>query len=193
MKIVLASASPRRREICELLGIEVTVCPAVAEPAFDKTLSAEDNALLVARAKAREIALTHGTHLPVLGADTSVIVDDENGGYVALGKPVDRNDACRMLRLLSGRSHRVLTGVWVCANQREDGFVAQAVVHFAPMTDEEIAAYVDTGEPMDKAGSYAIQGRCARHIDGLEGDFYTVMGLPSASLWRFLQSFAENP
>lgn len=192
MEILLASASPRRREICELMGIDVTVCPAAAEPAFDPSLSAEDNALAVARAKAREVAALHGTARPVLGADTSVIVEDADGGYVALGKPLDREDACRMLRLLAGRSHRVLTGVWVCGDGREDGFVSSATVRFAPMTDEEIAAYVDTGETMDKAGSYAVQGRCARHIDGIDGDFYAVMGLPSASLWRFLQSFCRK-
>jgi len=188
MDIVLASASPRRREICDLLGIGTTVCPAKAEPDFDPSLSAEDNALIVARAKAQEVAATLGTDRPVLGADTAVILDDADG-YTALGKPADRADAIAMLRRLSGREHRVLTGVWVCGKDREDGFVASATVRFAPMTDADIEAYVDTGEPMDKAGGYAIQGRCARYIDGLDGDFYTVMGLPAASLWRFLQSF----
>ncbi len=190
MQLILASASPRRREICDLLGLTVTVCPAAAEPPFDPMLSAEDNALAVARAKAQEIAGKHGTALPVLGADTSVILDHADGSYEALGKPVDRADAIAMLRRLSGREHRVLTGVWVCGADREDGFVAQATVRFAPMSDAEIENYVDTKEPMDKAGSYGIQGRCARYIDGIDGDFYTVMGLPAASLWRFLQSFA---
>ncbi len=191
MKIILASQSPRRREICALLGIETTIHPAAAEPAFDPSLSAQENALRVARAKAREVAALVGTDIPVLGADTAVILD-EDGGYTALGKPRDREDAMAMLRRLSGREHRVMTGVWVCAKDREDGFVSVATVRFAPMTEADIAAYVDTGEPMDKAGAYAVQGRCARHIDGLDGDFYTVMGLPAASLWRFLQSFAEK-
>ncbi len=188
MTILLASASPRRREICDLLGIAYEVLPASTELPFDSALSVEENALAVARAKAREIAALKGTAVPVLGADTSVILDTEDGA-VALGKPADEEDAFRMLRALQGRSHRVLTGVWVCGNDREDGFVDAAKVHFAPMTDEEIRTYIASGECMDKAGAYAVQGRCLRHINGIEGDFYTVMGLPSASLWRFLQQF----
>ncbi|MBR5134980.1 MAG: septum formation protein Maf [Clostridia bacterium] len=189
MTIVLASASPRRKDICALLGLTATICPAAAEEPFDPALSPEENALATARAKAREVAALKGTAVPVLGADTSVILDDENGS-IALGKPVDEADAKRMLSLLQGRSHRVLTGVWVCGADREDGFVSEAIVRFAPMTDAEIADYVATGEPMDKAGAYGIQGRCLRYIDGIDGDFYTVMGLPSASLWRFLRQFS---
>lgn len=188
MTIVLASASPRRREICDLLGIDIEIRPAAAELPFDPALSVEDNALAVARAKAREIAALTGTAVPVLGADTSVILDTENGA-VALGKPADEADAFRMLSMLQGREHRVLTGVWVCGAAREDGFVDQARVRFAPMSEDEIRAYIATGECMDKAGAYAVQGRCLRHINGIDGDFYTVMGLPSASLWRFLQTF----
>lgn len=191
MHIILASASPRRREICDLLGIAFEVCPASAEPPFDPALSPEENALAVARAKAREIAQQHGTAVPVLGADTSVILDEPSGS-IALGKPASEADAARMLRALQGRSHRVLTGVWVCGDGREDGFVSEATVHFAPMTDEEIASYVATGEPMDKAGAYAVQGKALRYIDGIDGDFYTVMGLPAASLWRFLQGFCND-
>lgn len=152
MKIVLASASPRRREICALLGLEAAVCPAQTELPFDNAFSVEDNALRVARAKAREVAALKGTSVPVLGADTTVVLDDENGSEV-LGKPLDEADAKRMLRRLQGRSHRVLTGVWICGNGREDGFVSEATVHFASMSDAEIDAYVATGEPMDKAGS----------------------------------------
>ncbi|MBE6764129.1 MAG: septum formation protein Maf [Ruminococcaceae bacterium] len=188
MQLILASASPRRREICGLLGIDIEVMPAAAEPPFDPALSVEDNALAVSRAKAREVASRLTTDLPILGADTSVILDTENGATV-LGKPRDEEDAFRMLQALQGRSHRVITGVWVCQGERENGFVDQATVHFAPMTDEEIRAYIATGESMDKAGAYAVQGRCLRHINGIEGDFYTVMGLPSASLWRFLCDF----
>ncbi len=190
MDIVLASASPRRREICELLGLSIEIAPAAAEPPFDDRMTPEENALCVARAKAQEVAARLGTDRPVLGADTSVILDTADGP-LALGKPQDEADAVRMLTLLQGRAHRVLTGVWVCTADREDGFVAEATVHFAPMTAEEIAAYVATGEPMDKAGAYGIQGRCLRYIDGIEGDFYTVMGLPAAALWRFLQDMTS--
>ena len=192
MTIVLASASPRRREICDLLGLTYTVHPATAERAFDPALSAEENALLTARAKARDTATECGTRVPVLGADTAVILDDGHGGYEALGKPADETEAAAMLARLAGREHRVLTGVWVCADGREDGFVSETTVRFGRMTPEDIAAYVATGEPMDKAGAYAVQGRCARYIDGIDGDFYTVMGLPAAPLWRFLQDFCED-
>lgn len=188
MNIILASASPRRKDICALLGLEAEICPAAAEEPFDPARSPEDNALITARAKAREIAALRGVAVPVLGADTSVILDDGDTS-VALGKPVDEADAKRMLSLLQGRSHRVLTGVWVCGKDKEDGFVSEATVRFAPMTEDEIDAYVQTGEPMDKAGAYGIQGKCLRYIDGIDGDFYTVMGLPAASLWRFLQQF----
>ena len=188
MQLVLASASPRRKEICSLLGIDFTVMPASAELPFDPALTAEENAVAVARAKAREIADKLGTAVPVLGADTSVILDTEDG-TVALGKPVGEEDAFRMLRALQGRRHRVLTGVWVCGTDREDGYCDQAFVEFAPMSDDDIRDYIAAGECMDKAGAYAVQGRCLRYINGIDGDFYTVMGLPSASLWRFLQQF----
>lgn len=188
MHIVLASASPRRREICDLLGIETDILPASSELPFDPALSAEENAIAVAREKAREIAAVKGTAIPVLGADTSVILDTDNG-TVALGKPQDDKDAFQMLRSLQGRRHRVLTGVWVCANGREDGFCDQAFVTFAPMSDDDIRDYIATGECFDKAGSYAVQGHGCRYIEKIDGDFYTVMGLPSHKLWRFLQDF----
>ena len=97
-----------------------------------------------------------------------------------------------MLRRLQGASHTVVTGVWVCARGRADGFAEEARVTFYPMDDAEIADYIATGEPMDKAGAYGIQGFGMRYIRGMEGDFYTVMGLPGARLRRFLQSFDEN-
>ncbi len=189
MDIILASASPRRKEICELLGLTAYIHPARNEPAFDPALSVEENALAVARAKAREVKAAVSTSLPVLGSDTSVILDEETGA-VALGKPVDEEDAKAMLRRLQGRTHRVLTSVWVCGKNFEDGYVDQTWVRFSPMSEQDIEDYVACGESMDKAGAYAIQGRCLRYIDGIDGDYYTVMGLPSSSLWRFLQQFS---
>lgn len=189
MEIILASASPRRREICQLLGIDVQIRPADDEPAFDPALTVEENALAVARAKARTVKNAIDTDLPVLGSDTSVILDDEHGA-VALGKPQNEEDAKAMLRRLQGRSHRVLTSVWVCGKDSEDGYVDQTAVRFAPMSERDIDEYIACGESMDKAGAYAIQGRGSRYIDGIDGDYYTVMGLPAASLWRFLQQFS---
>lgn len=182
---ILASASPRRQEICRMADIPVTVCPAPddVEPPLNRALSPDEAALAVARTKAEAVAAQHPAHV-VIGADTTVWLDDD-----VLGKPTDAADACRMLRRLQGRTHRVRTAVWVCAPTRADGFVDAAEVVFYPMTDEEIAAYVATGEPLDKAGAYGIQGYGMRFIQELHGDFYTVMGLSGAKLRRFLRGF----
>lgn len=191
---ILASASPRRREICDLLGLSYTVIPALSESSLDPALPLEQAVMEVARAKAEEVAASHPGQL-VLGADTVVAAEDGISPAV-LGKPRDPEDACRMLQRLAGRRHRVLTGVWLCGESDgvpiARGFTDQARVRFAPMTPEEIAGYVSTGEPMDKAGAYAIQGRGMRYIRGIEGDFYTVMGLPGARLWEFLRPILEN-
>lgn len=179
--MVLASASPRRREICEQLGLQFTVLPAQSEPSPDPTLSVEDAILQVARGKAEEIAAMHPDAW-VLGADTAVVLDG-----AVLGKPKDACDAKRMLRLLSGRTHKVVTGVWLCHGDEGDGFADTAEVTFFPLSDDEIDDYIATGEPLDKAGAYGIQGYGARFIEHLHGDFYTVMGLPSGRLYRFLK------
>ncbi len=179
--IVLASASPRRREILELLGFHYTVCPARTELPADPSLSAEDAILRVARGKAEEVAAQYPNEL-VLGADTAVVVDE-----TILGKPHDAEEAKAMLRQLSGRAHRVITAVWVCGDGFNTGFVDVAEVTFYPMNELEIAAYVASGEPMDKAGAYAVQGCGARYIRSVHGDFYTVMGLPGGRLYRFLR------
>ncbi len=183
MRIVLASASPRRREICALLGIQADICPASRERAFDPGLTVSENVLATARNKAEQVFRDVGGFCPVVGADTVVALD-----YRVFGKPKDEEDAKRMLAALQGRTHRVLTGVWVCGKDNRDGFVSEAEVTFLPMTPCDIAEYIATGEPMDKAGAYGIQGLGARYIAGICGDFFTVMGLP-ASLWRFLRNF----
>lgn len=181
-QIVLASASPRRREILDLLGIGYTVCPAGTEPDADPSLTAEEAILRVARGKAEEVAVQYPSEI-VLGADTAVVVDDE-----ILGKPRDTEEAKAMLRRLSGRTHRVITGVWVCGKGFNNGFADVAKVEFYPLTEQEIEEYVASGEPMDKAGAYAVQGKGMRYIRGLHGDFYTVMGLPGGRLYRFLNA-----
>ena len=180
-KIVLASASPRRREICDLLGLTYTVEPAKTELPTDPALSPDQAVLCVARGKAEEIA-EHYPQAVVIGADTVVVVDD-----TILGKPKDADDAKAMLRRLSGREHRVITAVWICDGDKSEGFADSAAVTFMPMTDEEIDAYVKSGEPMDKAGAYAIQGNGMRYIRSINGDFYTVMGLPSGRLYEMLK------
>jgi septum formation protein len=191
---ILASASPRRREICDLLGLSYTVIPALSEAPLDLSLPLEQAVMKVARAKAEEVAASHPGRL-VLGADTVVAAEDGLTPAV-LGKPRDPEDARRMLKRLADRRHRVLTGVWLCGESGGGpvarGFTDQARVRFAPMSPEDIADYVSTGEPMDKAGAYAIQGRGMRYVRGIEGDFYTVMGLPGARLWEFLRPILEN-
>jgi len=179
--MILASASPRRREILDLMGVTYTVKPAQTELPLDLTLPPEDAVLRVARGKAEEVAKDHPSEV-VLGADTVVVVDGS-----ILGKPKDSEDAKAMLRQLSGREHRVITAVWLCDGERSEGFADSAAVTFLPMSKEEIDAYVASGEPIGKAGSYAIQGRGMRHICGIHGDFYTVMGLPSGRLYEILK------
>ncbi len=182
---ILASASPRRLEICHLAGIPVEVCPARQEPLPDPSLPPAEAVLMLARAKAEEVAARFPGRT-IIGADTMVFAGSP------LGKPADEQEAATMLRRLQGASHTVVTGVWVCARGRADGFAEEARVTFYPMDDDDITEYIATGEPMDKAGAYGIQGIGMRYIRGIEGDFYTVMGLPGARLRRFLQSFDEN-
>lgn len=177
--LLLASASPRRREILALLDIPFDVCPARRESAPDGLPPAE-RVLALARCKAEEVAAAHPDRL-VVGADTMVVLDGR-----ALGKPRDEAEAVEMLLSLQGKTHQVMTGVWVCSPDKHGGFVDAAEVTFYPMTREEAAAYAATGEPLDKAGAYGIQGRGMRFIQGIRGDFYTVMGLPGARLARFL-------
>ncbi|MBE6768363.1 MAG: septum formation protein Maf [Ruminococcaceae bacterium] len=182
---ILASASPRRREICALADIPVEILPAPdgVEPPPDASLSPQEAVLRVARAKAEAVANDHPDRI-VIGADTTVWL-----GREPLGKPADEADAAAMLRKLSGNTHQVVTAVWVCSPQKCAGFHDTADVTFYPMSEEDIAAYIATGEPMDKAGAYGIQGKGMVYIEALHGDFYTVMGLSGAKLKRFLNEF----
>ena len=185
--LILASHAPPRREIYTQLGIPFTVCPATEEAPFDPTLPPAEAVLAIARSKAEAVAAAHAGET-VLGSDTVVAVDGD-----ILGKPQNEADAAAMLRRLSGRTHQVLTGVWVVNEDGVgDGFTDVAAVTFAPMSDADIAEYIATKEPMDKAGAYGVQGIGARYVAGIEGDFYTVMGLPAAT-WRFLRDrFGKN-
>ena len=183
--LILASASPRRREILTLLGLPFEVEPAPGEAAPAPDWTPEQAVLHIARDKAEQVARRHPDRI-VVGADTVVVLEGR-----ILGKPADKRDAVRMLTLLQAREHTVMTGVWVCSPGRADGFVDQADVSFYPMTQWEIEAYVRSGEPMDKAGAYGIQGAGMRYVRGIRGDFYTVMGLPGARMWRFLRNFGK--
>lgn len=182
MTLILASASPRRQEILSRLGLTFQVIPAQSEPTPDPSLSPKQAVLRIARAKAEEVAARFPTAL-TLGADTVVALPTETGETL-LGKPHSKEEAAAMLRRLQGTEHRVLTGVWLAGPADSGGFVETTRVSFFPMTEADIADYVATGEPLDKAGAYGIQGFGMRYIRSIAGDYYTVMGLPAARCWQ---------
>jgi septum formation protein len=179
--LVLASASPRRQELLRSAGITFEVQPAHIPEDPLSGEAAKDCAERLAREKALAVARQR-PHDVVLGADTVVVVDGQ-----LLGKPCDRADAARMLRLLSGRDHQVITGVCLVANGQASVTCETTTVTMSGITDKEIADYVASGEPMDKAGAYAIQGIASRWIPRIEGDYSNVVGLPVARVWRMLQ------
>lgn len=184
--IILASASPRRRQLLALLGIDFAVVPSrVDEPLPERASDPERLAIALAEAKARAIAPDRPGGL-VIGADTLVLVGD-----LVLGKPEDAAAATAMLRLLSGREHHVVTGVAVVDTRSQPWSVTTAAertaVTFRPLSEAEIAAYVATGEPMDKAGAYAIQGRGAILCTRICGDYTNVVGLPLVRTMELLR------
>ena len=182
MKFVLASASPRRRELLSALGLEFEVRPALGEEHPESGLSGGETAKRLSCAKCLEVAAGAGEDDVVIAADTVVCLDDK-----ILGKPADAADAKRMLRALSGRDHRVFTGVTVCRGDRVLSDFEETAVHFRPLTEREIAAYLATGEPMDKAGAYGIQGRASLFVRAIEGDYFNVVGLPLCKLGQMLK------
>ena len=181
IRIVLASASPRRAELLRAAGIEFDVAPAHVDETVHGGESPDQYVRRVAQAKAHAV---HGEHpgRVILAADTTVVL-----GAEILGKPVDARDASRMMRLLAGRFHEVLTGVTVVNREgAADSRVARTTVEFAPMTANEIDWYVRSGEPMDKAGAYAIQGLASRFIRRIDGSYSNVVGLPVALVYEML-------
>ena len=170
-RVILASASPRRRELLALIGIRHEVRPADID---ESQLTGEGpvaHAERLARAKAHTIA-EHEPGAVVIAADTIVVVDGD-----VLGKPRDAAEAHAMLRRLSGRTHTVLTAIAVALGAKTESAVESVDVTFRALTDEEIVAYVATGEPMDKAGAYGIQGYGATIVERVDGDYFSVMGL----------------
>lgn len=181
--VILASASPRRRELLALIGIAHDVRPADIDETRRAGEAPGAYCERLAREKATAIARAARDDAVVVGADTIVVVDGE-----VLGKPRDEDDARRMLSMLSGRSHVVLTGVAIARGARVSSAVASVDVTFRPLAAAEIDAYVATREPMDKAGAYGIQGFGATIVEGIEGDYFAVMGLPLGRLVRLLPS-----
>ena len=180
--LILASASPRRRELLSLFGIPFTVRVADIDEAMDPTKSPCDEVARVSCRKA--LAVERGPEDVVVAADTIVVC----AGRI-LGKPHSREEAVSMLETLSGRHHVVYTGLAVLRGGETVSDHEATEVRFRPLSREEIAAYVDTGEPMDKAGAYGIQGRGALLVEGIVGDYFNVMGLPVCRLGQILNQF----
>ena len=185
MEVILASQSPRRKELMGLFHIPFTVRVSDADETMPPELSPAEAVALVSRRKAE--AVPRQADDLVIAADTIVVLGEE-----ILGKPKDPADARRMLRLLSGRDHQVMTGMTLLRGQQTLVCTEITDIHFRPLSDREIDAYVRTGESMDKAGSYGIQGGAALFAERLVGDYYNVMGLPVCRLGQLLREIAPE-
>lgn len=187
MQIVLASGSPRRRELLALITEEFTVCPADADETLRPGAPLDEEVVRLSRLKAQAAQQLHPEAV-CIGSDTMVTIDG-----LPLGKPADEAQAADMLRRLRGRTHEVLTGLAVLPPQGEARTLCTRTrVMFRAFDEDELAAYLATGEPLDKAGAYGIQGHGALLIDGIEGDYYSVMGLPVAGLHVILRQIARE-
>ena len=181
MNVILASQSPRRRELLGLTGLDFTVRVADIDESMDAAKAPFDEVARVSRLKA--LAVAREPDDVVIAADTIVVC----GGEV-LGKPRDEEDALRILSLLSGRQHEVMTGMTVLRGDKLVTHTEVTRIHFRQLHPDELRAYIATGEPMDKAGAYGIQGGAALFADQMEGDYYNVMGLPVCRLAMILRS-----
>ena len=194
MAVILASQSPRRRELLERMGIsDFLIRPAQGEEIFDPSLTPAQLVEVLSRQKAEEISAGAGPEDIVIAADTVVSVDGR-----VLGKPGDEAEAAEMLAALSvaalsGREHTVYTGVTVRRGGETVTEHEATAVRFRPLTGEEIADYVATGEPMDKAGAYGIQGYGCLLVEGISGDYFNVVGLPVCRLGKILARFGVEP
>ena len=189
MQIILASASPRRAELMEMFRPgALRIVPAAGEESADPSLPPDELVITLSRQKAEEVASRCAAPGDaVVGADTVVVLDGR-----ILGKPRDAEDARRMLRGLSGRSHSVYTGVTVIRGGETLSHAERTEVCFRDLTDDEIDRYIATGEPMDKAGAYGAQGLASLFVERLEGDFFNVMGLPLCALGKLLKQLGVN-
>lgn len=185
MQLILASQSPRRKELLGLFHIPFTVAVADINEAMDAGKVPAQEVARVSRAKAE--AVSRAPDDVVIAADTVVVL-----GNSILGKPADEADAVRMLTALSGRDHQVMTGVTVLRGDSCLTHTEITDIHFRPLSREEILRYVASGEPMDKAGAYGIQGGAALFAEKMHGDYYNVMGLPVCALWKMLQEIAPD-
>lgn len=181
-KIILASASPRRKELLETAGISFEICVADVDESIPEGTAPADAAKLTASKKAQAVSETYPDAV-VIGADTIVVADGK-----ILGKPKDKADAENMLRMLSGKEHLVITGVCLALGNEKTVFEKTSKVRFYQLTDAEIEAYVATDEPMDKAGAYGIQGKGCVLVESIEGDYFNIVGLPVAATVKELKN-----
>ena len=185
MQVILASQSPRRKELLGLIHIPFTVRVADIDETMDSALPPYDEVARVSLLKARAVPRQEDDI--VIAADTIVVCSGQ-----VLGKPKDKADARRMLQLLSGRDHQVMTGITVLRGNRQAVCTEVTDIHFRPLSDREIDRYIATKEPMDKAGSYGIQGGAALFAEKMVGDYYNVMGLPVCRLSQLLKELAPE-
>ncbi len=183
MGLILASASPRRQELLKRITEDFTVHPVDADETLPAGMPVELAPSFLADVKAQAAAKLFPEDI-VIGCDTIVVLEDE-----IMGKPRDREDAFRMLRRLSGETHKVMTGTALYCGKKSTVFTTETLVTFYELTDAEIEQYLDTGEPFDKAGAYGIQGYGCLLVRSIEGDYNNVVGLPVAALSRALQQF----
>ena len=182
--IILASKSPRRQELLEKIGLTFTVMTEEIDETMNPDLPLTEEIQRVSKLKALAVAPRAGRDDLIISADTVVCVDGKR-----LGKPANAEEAVKMLRMLSGRSHQVVSGLCLLQGERAETTAVTTDLHFRDLSEAEIAAYVATGEPMDKAGAYGIQGLASIFVDSLSGDYYNVMGLPLCTLAQLLPSF----
>ena len=181
--LILASQSPRRKELLERCHVRFTTEVADIDETLDPSVSLEEAMEDLAWRKAEKIFEKHPDSV-VIGADTIVVLDQE-----VLGKPKDEEDAFRMLSELSGNTHQVMTGVCIVSSEKKITFCDSSDVEFYPLTEQQIRDYISTKEPMDKAGAYGIQGEGFFLIRKIDGDFYSIMGFPAARVLRALKEF----
>ena len=185
MELILASQSPRRKELLGLFGLPFVIRVADIDETMDETVAPYDEVARVSREKAMAVERARGDI--VVAADTIVVCENR-----VLGKPKDEEEARAMLSLLSGRDHQVMTGMTVLKDDVCLSCTEVTDIHFRPLTQKEIAAYVATGEPMDKAGAYGIQGGAALFAEKMVGDYHNVMGLPVCKLRILLEQIAPE-
>ncbi len=185
-KIILASASPRRRELLAQAGFEFEVVTSDVDEVADPSLTPDKLVMSLARQKAQAVAQNRAD-CAVIGSDTVVVLDGK-----VLGKPRDEADAVRMLESLSGRKHEVYTGVCIAFAGETHCFFERTSVNFCELDGEQIKAYVATGEPMDKAGAYGIQGKGCVLVEGIEGDYFNVVGFPVSRFCREYKKLVDK-